>query len=119
MESKLGFLGGMDRDSSLSKRDSNKYFDGMNIRVLTDDGVSTGSVINEKGNSLLFKMPTSLGAIYTVPAQPSIGNNIGIVTSVGVANIYVYDTDINATYNAIISNSTVIDDIANGRYMLN
>ena len=108
----------MDRDSSLSKRNPNKYFDGMNIRVLTDDGVSTGSVINEKGNTLLFKMPNSLGAIYSVPPQSSVGNNIGITTSTDLTNIYIYDTDITATYNAIISNSQVIDDIADGKYIV-
>jgi len=59
LDNKIGFLGGMDRDSSLSKRDPNKYYDGMNIRVLTDNGLSTGSIINEKGNSLLFKLPNT------------------------------------------------------------
>ena len=56
MESKVGFLGGMDRDSSLSKRDPNKYYDANNIRVITDDGLSTGSIVNERGNKLIFKI---------------------------------------------------------------
>jgi len=116
LESKVGFLGGMDRDSSLSKRDSNKYYDALNIRVLTDNGLSTGSVINEKGNSLLFKLPASLSGVYTFESDSPFAT-LAITTSLGaVLPDLIGTTSITEKYNAIMTTIEVISDIEAGYY---
>jgi hypothetical protein len=45
----------------LPEKDSplfNQIFEGKNIRILATDSQSTGSVTNEKGNLLIYKIPT-------------------------------------------------------------
>ena len=48
---------GMDQDSANNKRDPNSYFSANNFRVVTDEGASSGSLENEKGTKLAFKVP--------------------------------------------------------------
>ncbi len=48
---------GMNMDISKSKFNPNMYFEGRNIRIVATDSQSTGSVTNEKGNSLLLTIP--------------------------------------------------------------
>lgn len=49
---------GMLQDTSKSKFPNQFYFEGKNVRVIATDSQSTGSLTNEKGNSLIFKIPT-------------------------------------------------------------
>jgi hypothetical protein len=49
---------GMQQDTSNSKYQPNFYFEGKNIRLNATDSQSTGSVTNEKGNSLIVTIPT-------------------------------------------------------------
>jgi len=49
--------GGMQKDISNSKYQPNFYFEGKNIRLNATDSQSTGSVTNEKGNSLILTIP--------------------------------------------------------------
>ena len=71
------WIGGMDQDSSKSKFQSNKYYELRNAHVLTHEGLSTGSIENEKGTELSFTLPTipsstSLGAVNnTFSIQPN------------------------------------------------
>ncbi len=48
---------GMAQDISKSKFSNQFYFEGKNIRIVTTDTQSTGSITNEKGNSLILKVP--------------------------------------------------------------
>lgn len=48
---------GMNRDTTKSQFPQNFYFEGSNIRIVTTDSQSTGSVTNEKGNSLILTIP--------------------------------------------------------------
>lgn len=48
---------GMVQDIAQSKFSNNFYFEGKNIRILATDTQSTGSVTNEKGNSLILTIP--------------------------------------------------------------
>jgi uncharacterized protein (TIGR02145 family) len=116
MQNKIGFLKGLDRDSSFSKRDPNSYYDALNIRVLTDDGLSTGSITNEKGNSLLFSMPESLGAVFILPEVVTSGTYRIFYTYSGFVEFTLLPDTISNTYNTIISNVDVISNIANGYY---
>jgi hypothetical protein len=52
-----GYSKGIQKDVAKSKYDPNAYFHGSNIRIVTNDGSSTGSIENEKGTRLSFKIP--------------------------------------------------------------
>jgi len=56
------FAQGMDQDSSKTKYDDSHYFDAQNIRIITQDGLSSGAIENILGN---------YRRVYTV----SSGNN--------------------------------------------
>jgi len=47
----------MDQDTSKSKYDNAHYYKGTNIKILTEEGLSSGAIENEDGNKLLFKLP--------------------------------------------------------------
>ena len=53
----LGFTKGMSQDTSPVKREKESYYSALNIRVVTEEGLSTGSITNDLGNTLLFKVP--------------------------------------------------------------
>ena len=53
----LGFTKGMSQDISPVRRDKDNYYSALNIRVVTEEGLSTGSITNDLGNTLLFKVP--------------------------------------------------------------
>jgi len=52
------YIDGMDKDSSKSKYSNTRYLRGSNIKLITEDGLSTGNIENEDGNKFLFKLPT-------------------------------------------------------------
>jgi hypothetical protein len=49
---------GMQQDTTQSQFPQNFYFEGRNIRINSTNLQSTNSVTNEKGNSLILKIPT-------------------------------------------------------------
>jgi hypothetical protein len=55
---KITYNGGMNKDISKSKFQPQFYFEGKNIRIIATDSQSTGSVTNEKGNSLILELPS-------------------------------------------------------------
>ena len=59
------YIEGMDRDSSKSKYPNTKYLRGSNIKLITEDGLSTGNIENEDGNKFLFQLP-SVYPIYRI-----------------------------------------------------
>jgi len=48
---------GMTQDTTKSKFPNSFYYEGRNIRIVSTDSQSTGSLSNEKGNSLIFQVP--------------------------------------------------------------
>lgn len=48
---------GMQQDLAKNKPNNKFYFEGKNIRIISTDTQSTGSVTNEKGNSLIVNVP--------------------------------------------------------------
>ena len=54
---------GMNKDLSPLKYSNTMYYDMLNFKVLTDKGSSFGSIVNERGNKLDFRIP-SLPATY-------------------------------------------------------
>lgn len=71
---------GLNQDASRSKYDPSNYYDALNLRIVTHDGLSTGSIENEKGNALTFSIPNlaaetlshSDGTTTAVPAQTNL-----------------------------------------------
>jgi len=55
--SKNTYIGGLDRNTSKSKYKNTNYYDAKNIKVITEGGLSTGSIENEKGNKFTFSIP--------------------------------------------------------------
>jgi hypothetical protein len=132
MQHKFGFLKGMDRDTSPDKYSYNSnaynpntkftynnYYDAMNIRIVTDDGLSTGSITNEKGNTLSFIIPETLGALYHLQYTGTTACNIRLLTSATDTTVSTAGcTNINDVFTLIISNSVVKEDIRLGRYKI-
>ena len=53
------YIGGMNKDLSKSKFKNTFYYDLLNGRVITDEGLSTGSIENVRGNTLNFNIPST------------------------------------------------------------
>jgi hypothetical protein len=51
------WIGGMDQDTSKSKFQPNKYYELRNAHIVTHEGLSTGSIENEKGTLLNITLP--------------------------------------------------------------
>mgnify|MGYP000518509042 CR=1 FL=1 len=62
---KVGFTKGINKDLTKDKYSNVNYYDANNIKVITSNGLSTGSIENEQGNKLLFSFP-AVGARYSV-----------------------------------------------------
>jgi hypothetical protein len=58
-KAKQTYTTGIDQDTSKLKYKNTSYFEAYNFRVITDGGSSTGSLENEKGNKLSFKIPST------------------------------------------------------------
>lgn len=54
---KNGYSKGLNRDVGLDRFDHNNYYDLVNMRVITQQGLTTGNLESEKGNELLFRLP--------------------------------------------------------------
>ena len=103
MQQKFGFVKGMNRDTSPSKHDFNSYYDAMNVRVVTDDGLATGSITNEKGNELLFKIPETLGALYHLQYTGTTACNIRLLTSASDTTLSTAScTNINDVFSVVV-----------------
>ena len=62
-----GFTGGMSQDISKFKFDKQKYYFAQNIHVITEGGLSTGSIENIKGTRKDFVLPDLTSYTYTEP----------------------------------------------------
>lgn len=112
MQSKVGFIKGMNMDSSISKRDLNSYYRALNARILTDTGLSSGSLVNEKGNKLLFRLPTTLLPVYTLTFDSTFNAQITINGNL----VVLMGTTALRAYNQIIATPAVATDISNSLY---
>ena len=76
MKNKQGFLAGMDWDSSKNKRNPNSYYSMSNFRIITNEGLSSGSIETEKGTVLSFVVPDldemELEDELIIPAQTNL-----------------------------------------------
>ena len=51
------FSGGMDQDTAYSKYSNTRYESATNLRLITDDGLTTGAMINIEGNEKMVSLP--------------------------------------------------------------
>lgn len=70
------YIKGMNKDATQSKQDGNTYEHADNLRVVTDGGLSSGSIENEKGHKLSFVVPDLVQMTLTdgtiIPAQSNL-----------------------------------------------
>ena len=52
--------GGMMQDVTTTKFSNGFYFEGKNLKIIATDSQSTGAVTNERGNELVFSIPTPI-----------------------------------------------------------
>ena len=120
MDIQLGFTKGMSQDVSPVKRDKDSYYEALNIRVVTSEGNSTGSITNDLGNSLLFKLPKiSKSVVVTnITSNSVIKIKINDVQFVGnkiPVTIVGNETPTDGIYRALTSNSTIATWITTGK----
>lgn len=76
MRGRAGYAKGMNKDNSPAKRDPQTYFDLKNFRVITEDGLSTGALVNESSTVARFKFPDLEEMTLTdgtvIPAQADL-----------------------------------------------
>jgi len=79
MEGIKGYTGGMNQDGSKNKENQSSYYHAQDFRIITDKGKSTGSLENERGTKIAFKVPNlaqmTLADGTIIPAQ----NNLEII----------------------------------------
>lgn len=124
------FLSGIDKDSAKSKYKNTSYYTGRNIKLLTEEGLSTGNIENEDGTTLSFRLPDlapvmriqfadvenptsdTLSIIYTEPDTGILGNVL--VTGGSVEELYLNLT--NALSSLIDANKIKI--VNSGSYII-
>lgn len=76
MKAKQGYISGLNKDSALNKRNPNSYYHMENFRIVTEGGLSTGSIENERGHVLAFTIPNlaqmTLDDGTIIPAQSNL-----------------------------------------------
>ncbi len=108
---KVGYTKGLNKDLSKDKYSNQNYFDANNIRIITSDGLSTGSIENEKGNKLLFSFPT-VGK--RIKVNINFGVSTGSVTINATTVSYDITQDNESFYNELIGTAAIATLISNG-----
>ena len=87
---------GMDQDRSKSKQTGKSYFSGTNIKLITEEGTSTGNIENEDGNLLSFKIPDTPGSWsirFDNPEDPETGTITIVFPNPGTTNFTPHPTN--------------------------
>lgn len=102
-----GYLSGMNQDGAKNKENNNSYFSALDFRIVTDKGKSTGSLENERGTKIAFKVPDlaemTLDDGTVIPAQTNL-NIIGwgtIVDTIVIFTTNEHAIDNTASYGQI------------------
>jgi hypothetical protein len=108
---------GMDQDRSKSKQSGKSYFSGTNIKVITEEGTSTGNIENEDGNLLSFKIPDTPGAWgirFDNPTEPSTGTISIVFPNPGTTSFVPHPTvpsdNIEDLYSEMLTVLSVLPD---------
>jgi len=95
------FLSGIDKDSAKSKYKNTSYYTGRNIKLLTEEGLSTGNIENEDGTTLSFRLP-DLAPVMRIQFA-----NVENPTSDTLSIIYVEDPDTGLLANVLVTGGSV------------
>ncbi|TXG85790.1 MAG: hypothetical protein E6R13_01660 [Spirochaetes bacterium] len=109
---------GLTQDASKAKFNKDKYYDALNMRLITHSGLSTGALETTKGTKLDFKLPNIPAATYEengengtiiVPAQTNLKilggtyvNNKVIIFSHGNSSDQIWMFDYNESTDEIV-----------------
>ena len=116
-KTKNTFIELMDQDTSKSKYKNTKIYKGVNIKVLTEEGLSSGAIENEDGNKLSFEIPDTF-PIYKIkynnisnPTGGTLTFNItdpitGLTSIITTTNV----DSIDELYTEIVSVTSIISD---------
>jgi hypothetical protein len=80
-DARNSYLKGINQDLNPINAQPEQYYDALNMEVMTDDGLSYGSIVNTKGNRLLFKVPQVNGKQHYVVGMQSFGKEIVLFTT--------------------------------------
>lgn len=115
------YIKGLDKDTSKTKFRESSYFDARNIKVITQDGLSTGSIENEKGTIAAFEIPNTEN-IYrfkrTLNTAAAAGETItinGNVVSYVAGDAVLDSGDI---FDILEGDASIQTAIANNQYQL-
>jgi len=100
-----GFSGGVDADTSTTKRDATHYLDSDNLRIISNDEMSSGSLTSVAGNDLRLSFPTGDVIIGTCKIRSNLVANTDAVnkdaiiffvknTVSSLSKIYQFEGDI-------------------------
>ena len=96
MKARKGYSKGMNRDMSSDKQDPNTYYNLENFRVVTEDGLTTGSLVNESSNQIKFKIPDldeyTLANGTVIPPQAGL-KIIGWTTVIDTIIVFTTNSD--------------------------
>lgn len=76
MKARAGYTKGMNKDVSSDRRNPNMYYNLENFRIVTEDGLTTGSLVNESSTVAKFQLPDLEELTLTdgtvIPAQANL-----------------------------------------------
>jgi len=110
---KNAFTAGMDKDSSKNKYDNAHYFDANNIRIITQNGLSSGAIENVKGNLIRID---STGTHYIIGGcvlrdkvilWTTSSSNEGTPATFSIGSVWAIDI---ADLNALTGTNTITLD---------
>lgn len=91
------FNQGLDQDSSKNKYDNTHYFDAQNIRVLTQEGLSSGAIENILGNvKRLSTVVTSSGNSHAVVGYTILRDYIILFTTINSSSSSIWKVPISS-----------------------
>jgi len=108
------FNAAMSQDISKSKSNPATYYYLLNGKVITETGSSTGSVTNETGNKLLFKIPDTAPVYEIIVPENYVGtSSITFNTSTGSILVPLATDTLEEIHLEITSNASIITAITN------
>lgn len=104
MEVQQSWNKGLNKDISLSLYQKDTYWDMLNMRLVTSDGLSTGNPVNIKGNLLSINIPdTSDTILITQNINPN--NSTQSITINGITISFLFSTDWESNLSSTINNN--------------
>lgn len=91
------FIKGLTQDISPLKFQQDQYYNMTNFRVVTDDGLSTGAIVNEKGMKYHFSFPL-VHATYIV----DLDNINGQTVTINGTGAFISSSNIEEVYQQLL-----------------